>query len=91
MDGVGKTGAIEDLQFADIVSLLQPNDLLVVNDTRVIKARLHGHKDSGGEVEVLVERILDSRRALAQVRASKTLKAGRRLILGGEEVEIAGA
>ncbi|HEY2629728.1 MAG TPA: S-adenosylmethionine:tRNA ribosyltransferase-isomerase, partial [Usitatibacter sp.] len=71
----GRSGALEDLQFPDIVSLLQPNDLLVVNDTRVIKARLHGQKDSGGEVEVLVERILDSRRALAQVRASKALKA----------------
>lgn len=86
----GATGAIEDLMFTDIVSLLKPNDLLVVNDTQVIKARLHGHKDSGGEVEVLVERILDSRRALAQVRASKAPKAGRRLILGGEEVEVAG-
>ena len=86
----GATGAIEDLMFTDIVSLLKPNDLLVVNDTQVIKARLHGHKDSGGEVEVLVERIVDSRRALAQVRASKAPKAGRRLILGGEEVEVAG-
>jgi S-adenosylmethionine:tRNA ribosyltransferase-isomerase len=86
----GRSGAIEDLHFPDIVGLLAPNDLLVVNDTRVIKARLHGHKDSGGEVEVLIERILDERRALAQVRASKPPKAGRRLILGGEEVFIAG-
>ena len=59
------TGAIEDLRFPDIVSLLAPDDLLVVNDTRVIKARLHGHKDSGGEIEVLVERI-----------AGRTLRAG---------------
>jgi S-adenosylmethionine:tRNA ribosyltransferase-isomerase len=86
----GKTGAIEDLRFHDIVSRLAPNDLLVVNDTRVIKARLHGHKDSGGEVEVLVERIVDSNRALAQVRASKPPKAGRRFILGGEEVFVVG-
>ncbi len=84
----GRTGAVEDLLFPDIVGLLAPNDLLVVNDTRVIKARLHGHKDSGGEVEVLIERILDERRVLAQVRASKPPKAGRRLVLGGEEVYV---
>ncbi|HET7402666.1 MAG TPA: tRNA preQ1(34) S-adenosylmethionine ribosyltransferase-isomerase QueA, partial [Usitatibacter sp.] len=62
-----------------------------VNDTRVIKARLHGRKDTGGEVEVLVERILDDRRALAQVRASKTPREGRFLILsGGVEAEVLG-
>jgi S-adenosylmethionine:tRNA ribosyltransferase-isomerase len=86
----GRTGALEDLQFPAIIDLLQPNDLLVVNDTRVIKARLHGHKDSGGEVEVLIERIVDSNRALAQVRASKSPKTGRRLVLGGEEVMVKG-
>jgi len=53
----GKSGALEDLAFRDIVRLLAPGDLLVVNDTRVIKARLRGRKDSGGEVEVLVERV----------------------------------
>jgi S-adenosylmethionine:tRNA ribosyltransferase-isomerase len=65
------------------VGLLDPGDVLVVNDTRVIKARLHGRKDSGGEIEVLVERVLDAHRALAQVRASKAPKPGRRLLLGG--------
>ena len=83
----GATGAIEDLAFTDIVRLLGANDLLVVNDTRVIKARLHGRKDSGGEVEVLVERVLDQERVLAQVRASKPPKAGRRLLLAGGQVE----
>ncbi|MEO5691715.1 MAG: tRNA preQ1(34) S-adenosylmethionine ribosyltransferase-isomerase QueA [Usitatibacter sp.] len=78
----GRTGALEDRKFTDIVTLIQPGDLMVVNDTRVIKARLHGRKDSGGEVEVLVERVLDERRALAQVRASKPPKAGRALIFG---------
>ena len=78
-----------DRDFADIVTLVGAGDVLVVNDTRVIKARLHGRKDSGGEVEVLVERLLDSRRALAQVRASKPPKAGRRLVLGdGVEAEV---
>jgi S-adenosylmethionine:tRNA ribosyltransferase-isomerase len=85
------TGAMRDRRFADIVELLDANDLLVVNDTRVIKARLHGHKDTGGEVEVLVERVLDAHRALAQVRASKTPRAGRKLVLGrGVEAEVLG-
>jgi S-adenosylmethionine:tRNA ribosyltransferase-isomerase len=82
---------MRDLMFREIVSLLNAGDVLVVNDTRVIKARLHGRKETGGEVEVLVERVLDERRALAQVRASKTPRAGRRLILhGGLEVEVLG-
>jgi len=85
VDGV--TGAVEDLAFPDIVRLLGANDLLVLNDTRVIKARLRGRKDSGGEVEVLVERVLDHERALAQVRASKPPKAGRKLLLAGGQVE----
>ncbi|HZZ91987.1 MAG TPA: tRNA preQ1(34) S-adenosylmethionine ribosyltransferase-isomerase QueA [Usitatibacter sp.] len=74
---------LEDLRFPDIVPLLDPRDVLVVNDTRVIKARLHGTKDTGGEVEVLVERVLDAHRALAMVRASKTPRIGRRLRLAG--------
>ena len=87
----GRSGAIRDLRFRDIVALLDPGDLLVVNDTRVIKARLHGRKDSGGEVEALVERVLDERRALAQVRASKSPKPGRRLLFaGGAAAEVLG-
>jgi S-adenosylmethionine:tRNA ribosyltransferase-isomerase len=87
----GKSGAMEDLRFADIVGLMRAGDVLVVNDTRVIKARLHGRKDTGGEVEVLVERVLGAFRALAQVRASKTPKAGRRLVFaGGAEAEVLG-
>jgi S-adenosylmethionine:tRNA ribosyltransferase-isomerase len=77
----GPTGTIVDRRFPDLVDLLDPGDLLVVNDTRVIKARLHGHKDSGGEIEVLVERVLDAHRVLAQVRSSKALKPGRKLML----------
>jgi S-adenosylmethionine:tRNA ribosyltransferase-isomerase len=75
--------ALEDLRFPDLVGLIDPRDVLVVNDTRVIKARLHGVKDSGGEVEVLVERVLDAHRALAMVRASKAPRVGRRLRLAG--------
>ena len=86
----GRTGAIVDRRFGDLVDLLSPQDVLVVNDTRVIKARLHGHKDSGGGIEVLVERVLDSHRALAQVRASKPPKAGRTLRLAGGDAEVMG-
>jgi S-adenosylmethionine:tRNA ribosyltransferase-isomerase len=87
----GKTGEMHDRMFRDIVDLLGAGDVLVVNDTRVIKARLHGRKDTGGEVEVLVERVLDAHRALAMVRASKTPKPGRRLLLnGGVEAEVLG-
>jgi S-adenosylmethionine:tRNA ribosyltransferase-isomerase len=85
-----RDGSLVDRRFPEIVQLLGPDDVLVVNDTRVIKARLHGRKDSGGEVEVLVERVLDDRRALAQVRASKPPKAGRRLLLAGIEAEVLG-
>jgi S-adenosylmethionine:tRNA ribosyltransferase-isomerase len=62
---------IIDRQFADIVDLLQPGDLLVMNNTRVLKARFFGVKESGGKVEALVERVLDNRTVLAQVRASR--------------------
>ena len=65
-----------DRSFAEIVDLLAPGDLLVFNDTRVLKARFFGHKDSGGKVEVLIERILDARTAHAQIRASKSPLAG---------------
>jgi S-adenosylmethionine:tRNA ribosyltransferase-isomerase len=87
----GKTGALEDLRFPDIVRLIAPNDVLVVNDTRVVKARLRGRKDSGGEVEVLVERVLDAHRAVVQARSSKPLKAGRRIVFAkGVEAEMIG-
>ncbi|MBI3561884.1 MAG: tRNA preQ1(34) S-adenosylmethionine ribosyltransferase-isomerase QueA [Gammaproteobacteria bacterium] len=70
-----KTGE-RDCQFSDFPSLLSPGDLLVFNDTKVIPARLIGHKDSGGKIEVLVERVVDEQRLLAQVRASKPPKPG---------------
>ncbi len=72
----GASGRTVDLNFTDLADLLKPGDLLVLNDTRVIRARLYGHKQSGGHIELLIERILDSRRALAQIRASKALRTG---------------
>jgi S-adenosylmethionine:tRNA ribosyltransferase-isomerase len=72
---------ITDRTFADIVDQLSAGDVLVMNNTRVLKARFFGQKESGGQVEVLVERVLDSRTVLAQVRASKSPKPGNRIRL----------
>jgi S-adenosylmethionine:tRNA ribosyltransferase-isomerase len=80
----GTTGAVRDSIFTDLPELLRPGDLLVFNDTRVIPARLFGHKDSGGRVEVLIERVLDGCHVLAQVRASKSPRPGGALLLNGE-------
>ncbi len=87
----GADGALRDLQFRDLPGLLRRGDLLVFNDTRVIPARLFGQKESGGKVEVLVERIVDRHHALAHVRASKSPKAGSWLSLeGAVEAEVSG-
>ncbi|RJF99540.1 tRNA preQ1(34) S-adenosylmethionine ribosyltransferase-isomerase QueA [Noviherbaspirillum saxi] len=72
---------LRDRAFADIVDLLTPGDLLVFNNTRVLKARFFGIKETGGKVEVLVERVLDNRTVHAQVRASKSPQAGSRIRL----------
>ncbi|WP_347278389.1 tRNA preQ1(34) S-adenosylmethionine ribosyltransferase-isomerase QueA [Plasticicumulans sp.] len=78
----GTDGRLQDARFDDLPGFLRAGDLLVFNDTRVIPARLHGVKaGSGGRVEVLVERILDARRVLAHLRASKSPKPGTRLWL----------
>ncbi|MGK0673734.1 MAG: tRNA preQ1(34) S-adenosylmethionine ribosyltransferase-isomerase QueA [Halothiobacillaceae bacterium] len=87
----GAAGTWRDGMVCDLPALLQPDDLVVFNDTRVIPARLHGHKESGGKVEVLIERLLDLREALAHVRASKAPKRGARLFMeGGVVLEILG-
>ncbi|HHM05864.1 MAG TPA: tRNA preQ1(34) S-adenosylmethionine ribosyltransferase-isomerase QueA [Gammaproteobacteria bacterium] len=85
LDGAG--GAVQDRRFYELPRLLRPGDLLVLNDTRVVPARLRGVKDSGGKVEVLVERLLDGHRLLVQVRASKAPGPGTRLHLSGGAVE----
>jgi S-adenosylmethionine:tRNA ribosyltransferase-isomerase len=72
---------LHDRQFADLGEYLQPGDLLVFNDTRVIPARLFGRKATGGKVEVMVERVLDAETLLAHVRASKAPKPGSDLVL----------
>jgi len=102
-----RDGTQENCQFGDLLALLKPNDVLVLNDTRVIKARLFGNKVNhpspgsnqsdnnngsiGGKVEVLVERVLNDHEVLAQVRASKSPKAGSWMILAeGLTVEVLG-
>lgn len=79
----GRTGAFEDRLFAELPGFLRPGDLLVFNDTRVIKARLHGEKPTGGKVEALVERVLSEHEALLFIRASKSPKAGTVLRFAG--------
>lgn len=77
----GPSGDVGHRQFRQLPDLLNPGDLLVFNDTRVIPARLLGHKVSGGKIEVLVERIVDDHRVLAHVRANRAPKAGTELLL----------
>jgi S-adenosylmethionine:tRNA ribosyltransferase-isomerase len=77
----GNSGRLADKLFVDFPSFLNAGDLLVFNDTRVIKARLFGHKATGGNVELLVERVLDTHHVLAHIRASRAPKAGARLKL----------
>ncbi len=87
----GQSGSVADRRFAELPELLREGDLLVFNDTRVIPARLHGRKESGGKVEVLIERLLDATHALAHVRASKSPKPGGRILIeGGGVVEVQG-
>lgn len=76
-----KTSQLNDQLFVDLPSFLAAGDCLVFNDTRVIKARLFGHKATGGAVEILVERILDNANVLAQIRASRAPKVGSKLML----------
>ena len=79
----GASGVHRDLAFRDLPSLLTPRDLLVFNDTRVVPARIHGVKESGGKIEILLERALGPATALVQARASKGLKPGARVALPG--------
>jgi len=87
----GGAGACRDLLFRDFPALLRPEDLLVFNDTRVIPARVHGTKDSGGRIELLLERVLGAHTALVHARASKGLKPQARVMLpGGQTARMLG-
>lgn len=74
---------IVDQQFPQVLGLLQPNDVLVINNTKVLKARLQGMKATGGKIEVMLERILDDKRFTAMIRASKSPKPGSVVVLAG--------
>lgn len=78
----GNSGQLVDGTFKDVLELVEPGDLLVFNNTRVIPARMFGRKASGGKLEVLVERMLDEHTILAHVRSSKPPKPGTELYLG---------
>lgn len=77
-------GKLHDRAFDDLPILLRSDDLLVMNDTRVIKARLFGRKESGGKVELLVERVLDEYEALVFIRASHAPRPGSRIVLADD-------
>ncbi|MCG9757290.1 tRNA preQ1(34) S-adenosylmethionine ribosyltransferase-isomerase QueA [Shewanella insulae] len=79
----GNSGAVADKQFTDILEMVNPGDLMVFNNTRVIPARVFGQKQTGGKLEILVERMLDDKRILAHVRSSKSPKPGTIICLDG--------
>ena len=85
----GESGALAHRQFTDLLEHLRSGDLMVFNNTRVIPARLFGQKASGGKLEILVERVLDSHRVLAHVRSSKSPKPGSKILIdGGGEAQM---
>lgn len=86
----GSSGELAHHTFRDILDMLQPGDLLVFNNTRVIPARLYGEKASGGKLEALIERVTGEHEALAHLRSSRSPKPGTRIILEGVEVEVTG-
>ena len=81
-------GSYQDLHFTDVFDLFNEGDLLVLNDTKVMKARLKGKRASGGAIEVLVERIFDQTIAHCHIKASNSPKAGAELFIGKDEVKV---
>lgn len=77
--------SLQDLHFGEIENLIRPGDVLVFNNTRVLKARLFGRKPTGGKVELLIERVLDTHQALALVRTSHPPQPGQEILLGAED------
>lgn len=81
---------LHDHHFPDLLEYLQPNDCLIFNNTRVMPARLYGTKETGGKIEILLERILTEDRALCHLRASKSPKPGAQLNFGETRAEVVG-
>lgn len=85
------TGTLSDRQFADLPEWLRPGDLLVINNTRVLPARLFGRKPSGGKVEILLERLLSATEMLAQMRVNRSLQTGAEVLVGDDlRLQVAG-
>ncbi len=85
------SGDVSHQQFTDLVDLCESGDLLIFNDTKVIPARLYGHKSSGGKVEILIERVLTKQQALAQIKVSKSPKPGTYIQLDDDiKIEVIG-
>jgi S-adenosylmethionine:tRNA ribosyltransferase-isomerase len=85
-----RTGALRDLRFADLPAQVDARDTVVLNDTRVIKARLFGRKPSGGAVEIFIERALEPREALALMRAGHPPKSGTEVLIGDVQLTVLG-
>lgn len=85
---IASNGLMSDRQFCHLPSLLHSDDLLVINNSKVIRARLYGKKTSGGRVEIMLERVFDTHRALARVKASKSPKEGSTLVVGEHCLEV---
>src|SRR5436190_19860907 len=83
-------GTLHDCRFRELPELVDERDALVLNDTRVIKARLFGHKASGGRVELFVERALGAREALALMRAGHSPKPGAEIVIGDASATVEG-
>ena len=81
---VQKEGHLADLYVGDILDQLKAGDLVILNNTKVIPARLFGRKDSGGRVEVLLERLVNENQFLAQIRSSRSPKVGQQLQIDGD-------
>ena len=87
----GSNAELTDRRFRDIVGLVDPGDVIVLNDTRVIKARLAGHKSTGARVEVMVERVLGRDEVLAQIGSNHPTRVGSTIVLaGGAEAAVLG-
>jgi S-adenosylmethionine:tRNA ribosyltransferase-isomerase len=83
------TQTLKDLTFKSFLGLVGPNDLIIFNNTKVIKARLYGQKETGGKVEILIEQILDNQKALAMIKSSKKINLDYKILLSENyEVEI---
>lgn len=80
----GQTGQMRDQKFSDVLDFLEPGDLLVFNNTKVMAARLYGQKASGGKLEILIERVLSDAEVLAHIKCSRSPKAGQEILIANQ-------